>query len=231
MKDDLWNELALEALTKRGSGINVSPTLDIAHPETIRNYRAFGEMLADAYRKGAESKPDYKTALDEWLDKTDWVQKESATFPFNTLGMHRADVLKKEIELLRPKFRIEHLESESEPTPKPPDDVVPDDYTISLDDGKYKVRREFGRGLTFYRNGEFWNVGTEEFKYVKVIGSMVYRIAELEMAIGQVLEGSLDYRLVRQKNGLDGYLTSGRAPLGQLHLSWQTLLRTALDKK
>ena len=40
-------------------------------------------------------------ALDEWLDKTEWVQKEINTFPVSSLGMHRADVMRLEIERLR----------------------------------------------------------------------------------------------------------------------------------
>jgi hypothetical protein len=40
-------------------------------------------------------------ALNEWLDKTEWVQKELNTFPVSSLGMHRADVMRLEIERLR----------------------------------------------------------------------------------------------------------------------------------
>ena len=36
----------------------------------------------------------YKTAYDEWHEKTDWVQ---ATCHWSELGMHRADVLKKRL--------------------------------------------------------------------------------------------------------------------------------------
>lgn len=188
MKDELWNELALEALTKHGSGINVSATLDIAHPETIRNYRSFGEMLADAYRKGAAS----------------------VAAPVGV-----------------------SLEKEPESTSKSPDDVVPDHYTISLDGGKYKVIRNFGEALTFYRGGELWEAGNEQWGHAKCIGSMVYRIAELEMAIGQVLEGSLDRNLRRNADGLNDYIktrTNANLMVG-LSYNWQRLLRTALDKK
>ncbi|KIQ21563.1 hypothetical protein [Xanthomonas campestris] len=40
----------------------------------------------------------YKAAYDEWMDKTEWVQK-SATVA--ELGMHRADVLRMRIEALQ----------------------------------------------------------------------------------------------------------------------------------
>lgn len=37
----------------------------------------------------------------EWIELTDWVQSEIKTFPFATAGMHRADVMRQEIERLR----------------------------------------------------------------------------------------------------------------------------------
>lgn len=43
----------------------------------------------------AESEPNYKKALEVWLDKTEWVQE---TVKPHELGMHRADVLKQRIE-------------------------------------------------------------------------------------------------------------------------------------
>ena len=45
--------------------------------------------------------PMENIALNEWLDKTEWVQKELNTFPVSSLGMHRADVMRLEIERLR----------------------------------------------------------------------------------------------------------------------------------
>ena len=45
--------------------------------------------------------PMENIALDEWLDKTEWVQKELNTFPISSLGMHRADVMRLEIDRLR----------------------------------------------------------------------------------------------------------------------------------
>lgn len=40
-------------------------------------------------------------AFDEWLQKTDWVQEQISSFPPNSLGRHRADVMREEIERLR----------------------------------------------------------------------------------------------------------------------------------
>lgn len=40
-------------------------------------------------------------ALDDWMQRTEWVQEEKATFPFNTLGMHRADVMRRAIDEMR----------------------------------------------------------------------------------------------------------------------------------
>jgi hypothetical protein len=43
----------------------------------------------------AQTEPNYKKALEVWLDKTEWVQE---TVKPHELGMHRADVLKQRIE-------------------------------------------------------------------------------------------------------------------------------------
>lgn len=45
----------------------------------------------------------YKAALDEWLDKTAWVQQEisAGKLPAHYLGQHRADIMSAEIERLR----------------------------------------------------------------------------------------------------------------------------------
>ena len=45
--------------------------------------------------------PMENIALNEWLDKTEWVQKQLNTFPVSSLGMHRADVMRLEIDRLR----------------------------------------------------------------------------------------------------------------------------------
>jgi hypothetical protein len=43
----------------------------------------------------AQPEPNYKKALEVWLDKTEWVQE---TVKPHELGMHRADVLKQRIK-------------------------------------------------------------------------------------------------------------------------------------
>jgi len=43
----------------------------------------------------AEQEPNYKKALEVWLDKTEWIQE---TVKPHELGMHRADVLKQRIQ-------------------------------------------------------------------------------------------------------------------------------------
>ena len=43
----------------------------------------------------AQQEPNYKKALEVWLDKTEWVQE---TVKPHELGMHRADVLKQRIQ-------------------------------------------------------------------------------------------------------------------------------------
>jgi hypothetical protein len=47
----------------------------------------------------AQTEPNYKKALEVWLDKTEWVQE---TVKPHELGMHRADVLKQRIEKASP---------------------------------------------------------------------------------------------------------------------------------
>jgi hypothetical protein len=43
----------------------------------------------------------WKAAFMEWSDKTDWVQEQKDSFPFRTIGLHRADIMRKEIDRLR----------------------------------------------------------------------------------------------------------------------------------
>ena len=47
----------------------------------------------------AQQEPNYKKALEVWLDKTEWVQE---TVKPHELGMHRADVLKQRIQEVSP---------------------------------------------------------------------------------------------------------------------------------
>ena len=60
---------------------------------------ALGAMLTLMAKARAEKSEAF--ALREWLDKSEWVQKQIATFPISALGKHRADVMREEIERLR----------------------------------------------------------------------------------------------------------------------------------
>jgi hypothetical protein len=65
--------------------------------------------MSEVQRLGQEIEqgPNYKKALEVWLDKTEWVQE---TVKPHELGMHRADVLKQRIkEALRKPLTDEDL--------------------------------------------------------------------------------------------------------------------------
>lgn len=50
------------------------------------------------------SKVGYKSAFDEWIEKTEWVQK---TVQPHELGYHRADILRMRIEAIE--AEVSHL--------------------------------------------------------------------------------------------------------------------------
>ena len=82
-KDEVL-KLALEALEDLGMK-HYEITGEVLYKDT---FTAIKEALA-------QPEPNYKKALEVWLDKTEWVQK---TVKPHELGMHRADVLKQRIE-------------------------------------------------------------------------------------------------------------------------------------
>ena len=84
MTKDEALKLALEALEDLGMK-HFESTGEVLYKET---FTAIKEALA-------QPEPNYKKALEVWLDKTEWVQK---TVKPHELGMHRADVLKQRIE-------------------------------------------------------------------------------------------------------------------------------------
>jgi hypothetical protein len=63
------------------------------------DYKALWQQMCERCdeldKKLAQQEPNYKKALEVWLDKTEWVQE---TVKPHELGMHRADVLKQRIE-------------------------------------------------------------------------------------------------------------------------------------
>jgi hypothetical protein len=79
--------LALEALKTPWNTTYVDGC-DLALGKKVKAITAIKEALA-------QTEPNYKKALEVWLDKTEWVQE---TVKPHELGMHRADVLKQRIE-------------------------------------------------------------------------------------------------------------------------------------
>lgn len=96
-------------------------------------------------------------------------------------------------------------------------------YTIKLEQGKYLIINDNG-SLTILRNGEPWPAA-EELKHVKLVGALAARIEELEMAIGAVVNGTLNERGVRRGDGT-GNFTQCFAPTEK----WDTALRKVLDQ-
>ena len=91
MNKDEALRLALEALEVPWNAPYVDGC-DLALGKKVKAITAIKEALA-------ESEPNYKKALEVWLDKTEWVQE---TVKPHELGMHRADVLKQRIEEASP---------------------------------------------------------------------------------------------------------------------------------
>jgi hypothetical protein len=78
--------LALEALEDIGDEWGFTSQRTV--PKRKEAITAIKEALA-------QTEPNYKKALEVWLDKTEWVQE---TVKPHELGMHRADVLKQRIQ-------------------------------------------------------------------------------------------------------------------------------------
>jgi hypothetical protein len=89
MDKDEALRLALEALQR------------IAHVSAMDyEYQQWAVEAITAIKEAlAQPEPNYKKALEAWLDKTEWVQE---TVKPHELGMHRADVLKQRIEEASP---------------------------------------------------------------------------------------------------------------------------------
>jgi hypothetical protein len=91
MTKDEALRLALEALETPWNAPYVNGC-DLALGKKVKAITAIKEALA-------QTEPNYKKALEVWLDKTEWVQE---TVKPHELGMHRADVLKQRIEEASP---------------------------------------------------------------------------------------------------------------------------------
>lgn len=106
-------------------------------------------------------------------------------------------------------------------------------YTMSLEGGKYTVIHDYtGAGLSFLRHGEAWPV-VDDLKYSKVVGAMASRIEELEMAIGQVINGSLDERGNRRLDGMANAPCDPRTAvaLAPYQNDWQDRLQAVLEQR
>lgn len=99
-----------------------SPTLSLERLLARLGRAADDPMLADhaevskvTLRAALKVVRDYsnqKYALDEWMQRTEWVQEQKATFPFNTLGMHRADVMRRAIDEMRKLVAVPRTDQE-----------------------------------------------------------------------------------------------------------------------
>ena len=87
MTKDEALRLALEALELHGK----------QYPHMVKGYCL--DAITAIKEALAQPEPNYKKALEVWLDKTEWVQE---TVKPHELGMHRADVLKQRIEEASP---------------------------------------------------------------------------------------------------------------------------------
>jgi hypothetical protein len=92
MSKDEALKLALEALERC-----VATCFDpYAHEQAMSGSEHFVNQTITAIKEAlAQTEPNYKKALEAWLDKTEWVQE---TVKPHELGMHRADVLNQRIE-------------------------------------------------------------------------------------------------------------------------------------
>ena len=73
--------------------------LELSHPRFGIGTAIHIKAVAVIKETLAQPEPNYKKALEVWLDKTEWVQE---TVKSHELGMHRADVLKQRIQEASP---------------------------------------------------------------------------------------------------------------------------------
>jgi hypothetical protein len=105
-----------------------------------------------------------------------------------------------------------------------------DPYVITLNDGKYTVTHTWGQPLQFQRHGEPWP-GADDLRYANVVVAMAERIKELEIAIREVLDGTLDERGKRNLDGLTFGSVFAMSAQGQNMRDWETKLRNVLEQK
>jgi hypothetical protein len=98
-------------------------------------------------------------------------------------------------------------------------------YTISLDGGKYTVFNDNG-SLRFLRHGEAWPA-VDILRHVGVTLAMAQRIEELEVAIGEVLNGRVIVTGCRDDSGMVSFDANGTVPFKD----WEAQLRRVLEQK
>lgn len=111
--------------------------------------------------------------------------------------------------------------------------MINNSYTMNLEGGKYTVIHDYtGAGLSFLRGGEPWPAA-DDLKYSKVVGAMASRIEELEMAIGQVINGSLDEHGRRRADGMINAPCDPRTAvaLAPHQNDWQDRLQAVLEQR
>lgn len=72
---------------------------ELAEDLYVSGYNRYASAMSEAADELA-SLERYRTAYNEWVDKTEWVQSDTS-LPAKYLGMHRADVLKDMISELK----------------------------------------------------------------------------------------------------------------------------------
>lgn len=94
------DHMLLQLLREAVPGVTyLARTANVGVPQWDDWARRVREVIQNAPLPGSSGDPQmYKLALQEFLDKTEWVQK---TGKGHELGMHRADVLRQRIEVLQ----------------------------------------------------------------------------------------------------------------------------------
>jgi hypothetical protein len=76
------------------------------HVMFLKVWMAAWRAALDAATEAQRQMEQKAFAFDEWIEKTNWVQEQINTFPLSTLGKHRADVMRNEIERLRVSYTV-----------------------------------------------------------------------------------------------------------------------------
>jgi hypothetical protein len=103
-----------------------------------------------------------------------------------------------------------------------------DPYVITLRDTKYTITHTWGQPLQFRRHGEPWP-GAHDLRHANVVIAMAERIKELEIAIREVVDGTLD--VARGERRPDGLLHNKLMPSITQLRDWETKLRNVLEQK